>query len=196
MNRITSASRQIDRHSVRCRSSHGSNRSRSVSSTDTHATVARRCDNGRASGLGATPQPASSGECSRARQSQYLHRMTVDELERAVRLSWSRLTAEHPARWTPENPAYLQCSATSRLVREFLGGDILIAPVTRAGVACGFHAWNRLPDGTEADLTREQFRADEVIGEPAAREPVRGFLASALLRARVERHLAHLTDLA
>ena len=113
----------------------------------------------------------------------------VEELERAVRASWSALTAEHPQRWTPENPAYLQCSATARLVRDLLGGDVLIAPVSRGGVRCGFHAWNRLPNGKELDLTRDQFIAGELIGAPESREPVRGFLASALLRARAERHL-------
>jgi hypothetical protein len=112
------------------------------------------------------------------------------ELEQAVSASWNRLTAERPERWTPDNPAYLQCSATARLAREFLGGDILIAPVTLDGEHRGFHAWNRLPDGREVDLTRHQFRSGEVIGEPETREPVRGFLASALLRARVERRLA------
>lgn len=118
--------------------------------------------------------------------------MTLDDLQEAVRTSWDRLTAEHPHRWTPDNPAYLQCSATARVVREFLGGDVLIAPVTLNGAPRGLHAWNRLPDGTEVDLTRDQFRSGEVIGQPQAREPVRGFLASALLRARVERQLRDL----
>lgn len=113
----------------------------------------------------------------------------IEELEWAVRASWNALTAEHPHRWTPDNPAYLQCSATARLVRDLLGGEVLIAPVSRRGMPCGFHAWNRLPDGTELDLTRDQFVAGEVIGTPETREPVRGFLASALLRARVERRL-------
>lgn len=115
--------------------------------------------------------------------------MGIEELERAVRASWCALTAERPHRWTPENPAYLQCSATARMVRDLLGGEILIAPVSRGGARCGFHAWNKLPDGSELDLTREQFVAGEVIGAPESREPVRGFLASALLRARVERRL-------
>lgn len=118
--------------------------------------------------------------------------MTVDDLQRAFRASWNRLTAEHPHRWTPDNPAYLQCSATALVVRDLLGGDVLIAPVTLNGAAHGFHAWNRLADGTEVDLTREQFRSGEVIGEPQPGEPPRGFLASAVLCARVERRLREL----
>lgn len=30
--------------------------------------------------------------------------------------------------------------------------------------------WNRLPGGLELDLTREQFRNDEVVGEPSVRQ--------------------------
>jgi hypothetical protein len=30
----------------------------------------------------------------------------------------------------------------------------------------GAHYWNRLPDGTEIDLTREQFGRDELVQEP------------------------------
>jgi hypothetical protein len=113
----------------------------------------------------------------------------MDDLQEAVRASWDRLTAEHPHRWTSDNPAYLQCSATARVVRAFLGGEVLVAPVTLHGASRGFHAWNRLPDGSEVDLTKDQFRSGEVIGQPQPREPPRGFLASALLRARVERRL-------
>jgi hypothetical protein len=106
-----------------------------------------------------------------------------------VRASWDALTAERPERWTEENPAYFQCSATALVVRELLGGEILIAPVTCHDRPCGFHAWNRLPDGTQLDLTREQFQAGEVLGEPEVRQPVRAWLASTLLRARVQRRL-------
>ncbi len=30
--------------------------------------------------------------------------------------------------------------------------------------------WNRLPGGLEVDLTRDQFRNGEVVGEPTARQ--------------------------
>jgi hypothetical protein len=124
------------------------------------------------------------------RRRRYVRGVTLDELRHAIQLSWCSLTAERPERWTPENPAYLQCSATARVVRDFFGGEILVAPVLRSGEPSGFHAWNRLADGVEVDLTREQFQADEEIGDPTVREPWRAFLAAALLRARVERHLA------
>lgn len=116
--------------------------------------------------------------------------VTLDELEAALRASWCALTAERPEKWTPESPAYLQCSATSQVVRGLLGGQILIAPVSHSGRPRGYHAWNRLPDGTEVDFTREQFCHGEELGVPAVREPARGFLAASLLRARVDRVLA------
>jgi hypothetical protein len=36
----------------------------------------------------------------------------------------------------------------------------------RLGSRQGVHYWNRLPDGTEIDLTRQQFAANEVIQPP------------------------------
>lgn len=115
--------------------------------------------------------------------------MTLDELEVAVRASWCALTAERPEKWMSENPANLQCSATAQVVRDLLGGQMLIASVTRHGRPRGY------PHGTgfltaEVDLTREEFCHGEEMGVPAVGEPARGFLAAALLRARAERLLA------
>ena len=35
--------------------------------------------------------------------------------------------------------------------------------------------WNRLPSGLEVDLTREQFRLGQVVGEPTVRNRPAGF---------------------
>ena len=52
-------------------------------------------------------------------------------------------------------------------MQEFLGGDLLLAEVLHAdGSRQGLHYWNRLPDGTELDLTREQFAPSEVVQAP------------------------------
>ena len=46
-------------------------------------------------------------------------------------------------------------------------GELLIAEVVRSdGSRQGVHYWNLLPDGTELDLTGEQFADDEVIQQP------------------------------
>src|SRR6185436_2099938 len=71
------------------------------------------------------------------------------------------------ADWSPENPARGQCGVTALVVQEHLGGDLLLADVANAdGSRQGVHYFNRLPDGTEVDLTREQFLDGEVVGEP------------------------------
>lgn len=45
---------------------------------------------------------------------------------------------------------------TAALVQELAGGAVLVAGVIRDGRRVERHAWNRLPDGTAIDLTREQ----------------------------------------
>ena len=52
-------------------------------------------------------------------------------------------------------------------IHDLLGGELLIAEVLRRdGSRQGVHYWNRLPDGTELDLTREQFSSDELVQAP------------------------------
>src|ERR1700710_337662 len=89
-------------------------------------------------------------------------------VEQVIRASWSGASCDPvDAPWSPENPAKGQCGVTALVVQEHLGGDLLLADVAHAdGTRQGVHYWNRLPDGTELDLTREQFVTGEVIGEP------------------------------
>ncbi|MGI5242629.1 YunG family protein [Dactylosporangium sp. CA-139066] len=95
------------------------------------------------------------------------------------------------ADWHPGNPARGQCGPTALVVREILGGDLIRARVTAGGEPAGHHYWNRLPDGSELDLTREQFRPGELIvggGEPVhvpEGPPTRLRGQHALLRHRV-----------
>jgi 8-oxo-dGTP pyrophosphatase MutT (NUDIX family) len=118
-------------------------------------------------------------------------------LEDAIRASWCRWTSDpvdQPG-WTDAYPASGQCASTALIVQDRLGGELLIADVHEAdGSRQGVHYWNRLPDGRELDLTREQFRCGEVVGDPetVARpaDVTRGRLAGQyhLLAARVARH--------
>ena len=59
----------------------------------------------------------------------------------------------------------------------------------------GYHWWNRLPDGREVDLTREQFAPHEVVQQPRVvprppGPPTRGAEQYVRLRAAVAATLA------
>ena len=94
---------------------------------------------------------------------------TLAEIESAIRASWSLDTAEEDDGWTADNPSRGQCDVTSLLVHDIFGGELLAAEVFRDDRPVEWHMWNRLPGGLEVDLTRDQFRNGEVIGEPTAR---------------------------
>ena len=94
---------------------------------------------------------------------------TLAQLEAAIRESWSADTASEDNEWTPDNPSCGQCDITTLVVHDLVGGDVLAADVFLGGVRVEALMWNRLPSGLEVDLTREQFRSGQVIGEPTVR---------------------------
>lgn len=69
-----------------------------------------------------------------------------------LRKSWCEDTAF--GKWSPDNPAMNQCAVTALIVQDYFGGDLLVT-------SDGSHYWNRLPDGSELDLTAEQFKCVE-----------------------------------
>jgi hypothetical protein len=90
-------------------------------------------------------------------------------VEHVIRASWSAASCDPVDldAWSPENPARGQCGVTALVLQEHLGGELLFSEVRHAdGTRQGVHYFNRLPDGTEVDLTREQFRDGEVILAP------------------------------
>lgn len=91
---------------------------------------------------------------------------TLAQLEQAVRESWSLDTADKDDGWTPANPSRGQCDITTLVVHDLLGGDVLGADAYLDGERIEGHMWNRLVSGIDIDLTRDQFRRGEVIGEP------------------------------
>ncbi|WP_426503949.1 YunG family protein [Dactylosporangium sp. McL0621] len=112
--------------------------------------------------------------------------------------SWGPETCDPSdlADWHPGNPSRGQCGATALVVREVLGGDLLLGRVTAGGAQAGHHYWNRLPDGTELDLTRDQFRPGELVGPgtvvvPPEGPPSRCRGQHAILRHRVLTGLGH-----
>jgi hypothetical protein len=91
---------------------------------------------------------------------------TLAQLEQAIRDSWSLDTADPENDWSPENPSCGQCDITSLVVHDLVGGELLGADVFLDGERVEAHMWNRLASGLEVDLTREQFKRGEVVGEP------------------------------
>jgi hypothetical protein len=94
---------------------------------------------------------------------------TLAKLEQAIRESWTLDTSDDGDEWSPANPARGQCDITALVVHDFLGGELLGADVYRDGERIEGHMWNRLPSGVEVDLTREQFKRGEVVGDPIVR---------------------------
>ena len=73
-----------------------------------------------------------------------------------------RRTSADPEGWSPHNRPWGQCAVTALVVQDRFGGELLRARVD--GVS---HYWNRLPDGSELDLTRERVR--QLEGQALAR---------------------------
>lgn len=102
--------------------------------------------------------------------------MTDERIAGALRESWSAETCDPvdlPA-WCQANKARGQCGSTALVINDLLGGDLMIAEVLWPdGSRQGFHYWNLLPDGSEVDLTREQFTEGEVVqaGQVVKRPP-------------------------
>jgi hypothetical protein len=91
-------------------------------------------------------------------------------LEAAIRSSWSEASCDPvDLPWAAANPSCGQCGVTSLVVQDHAGGELVMATVRHAdGSRQGVHYWNILPDGTEVDLTREQFVRGEVVQDDAA----------------------------
>lgn len=92
-----------------------------------------------------------------------------EDLAAALRAAWALDTCDpvDAADWSPANPSRGQCGSTALVVHDLLGGDLLIAEVLHSdGSRQGVHYSNLLPDGTELDLTREQFADNEAIQQP------------------------------
>jgi len=80
-------------------------------------------------------------------------------LKQLLLKAWCKETATK-GDWTPDNPSLNQCAITALVVQDYFGGDLLRCLMTNGDS----HYWNRLPDGTEVDLTEDQFALIE--GKP------------------------------
>lgn len=78
------------------------------------------------------------------------------ELREKIAKCWSKETSYFGAK---SDGSRGQCYVTALLVKELLGGDILMGNVPNREPP-ETHYWNRLPDGTELDLTSDQYDGD------------------------------------
>jgi hypothetical protein len=87
-------------------------------------------------------------------------RTDVRHLRKAFGQGWSRNTSYPKTRtlWNTKNPSFGQCAVTSLVVNDLFGGKIVYNKEYH-------HYWNILDDGSEIDLTREQFGKNVVINE-------------------------------
>lgn len=90
--------------------------------------------------------------------------MIDPQLATAIRSAWSATTAAGDNDWLPTNPSTGHCDVTSLVIRAHVGGDLKLAQVFRNGELSEHHYWNVLPDGTELDLTADQFDGTETFG--------------------------------
>lgn len=117
---------------------------------------------------------------------------TLSQLEAVIRASWSRDTAHDPSDWSDANPARGQCWTTAYVVRGLLGGDIILAEIEGTHPQ-ERHASNRLANGVEIDLTRDQFTVlPELTACEVPEEVIMRLCGeqAEVLRARVERELS------
>jgi hypothetical protein len=84
-------------------------------------------------------------------------RLSLIELEKLIRNEWSAETAWTPEAWNAANPAAGQCFSTSFVLKSILGGEIVHAEILPHTQPKQRHAWVRLPNGIELDLTADQF---------------------------------------
>jgi hypothetical protein len=118
--------------------------------------------------------------------------LNLSRLRPVLRGAWGPDTCDPVdlADWRPENPARGQCGVSALVVQDLLGGELILGEVHANGTCRGYHYWNRLADGTEVDLTRDQFGPDETVSAGVAvarssRSPTRCRGQYELLRHRV-----------
>ncbi|GLU49173.1 YunG family protein [Nocardiopsis ansamitocini] len=114
--------------------------------------------------------------------------LLLADIERAVRASWDADTCTPDFRpyWSRDNPARNQCGVTALVLNDLLGGALIRGEVRVGGEQTDYHWWNSLGMGVEIDLTREQFRSEEVVtgGRVIPRPP-------RITRLRMEYELLH-----
>ena len=96
-------------------------------------------------------------------QSKLLSRANFSKIEKAFKNTWTKKSAlpynefpESSKKLLKEDKALGQCVPTSLIVCDLFGGRMIYDKAN-------FHIWNELPDGTQQDFSRNQFKDGTVF---------------------------------
>lgn len=80
------------------------------------------------------------------------------KFEKAFEKAWTKETtySDVKDKWTEAEKSYGQCAPTALVVNDLFGGRMLYDKKN-------FHIWNELPDGTQQDFSRKQFKQPTVF---------------------------------
>lgn len=87
--------------------------------------------------------------------SSLINREVIFRVETALESAWVGETADPDEAddWTENTKALGQCAVTAVLVYDLFGGRMIYDKAN-------FHIWNELPDGSQHDFTRSQFKEE------------------------------------
>ncbi|KKR80604.1 MAG: hypothetical protein UU73_C0001G0282 [Candidatus Daviesbacteria bacterium GW2011_GWA1_41_61] len=90
--------------------------------------------------------------------SQLLTQKDFKKLEKAFEYAWSKETTSPiiEDEWSEDNKAYGQCAITALIICDLYGGRIIYDKGN-------LHVWNELPDGTQQDFSRKQYKEDLIF---------------------------------
>ncbi len=90
--------------------------------------------------------------------SHLLSKEDFNKIGAAFEKSWGRDTTFPDLKhtWNDQNKALGQCALTSLIIFDLFGGKIIYNKEN-------FHLWNELPDGTQQDFSRNQFKEERVF---------------------------------
>jgi len=86
-----------------------------------------------------------------------LMKILLKNLEKLIKNSWGRDTCHYKFLWDDKSitDSAGHCRVVSLIVQDYFGGEIIYSYVK--GNKKWDHYWNKLPNGKEIDLTKDQF---------------------------------------
>jgi len=100
--------------------------------------------------------------------------ITPEKFKETLLKICTKETSSSPDTWSTENPLLGHCAVVTLLAQDLFGGEILRGSLDNTPFAyMRSHYWNKLPDGTEIDFTKDQFQSNSpqnLKSEPRTRE--------------------------